>query len=210
MKPHTTELIRLIQHTQSEKVCEVGVWKGETSFNVLKSCNSIKQYFMVDPLCYEANNFYYDSSNEDFPKMMSNNKYICSMGEIPKTKQQLDQIFNDISKKLENIRIESQSPLKGLNDVVFYREDSLKAVERFDDDELDLVFIDAIHLYEEVKKDISAWMLKVKNGGVLCGDDYVQQFPGVIRAVDEIFGDKKIVKGGVWSVVLVKEENSTL
>jgi len=198
MKPHTKELIRLIKQHQSEKVCEVGVWKGETSFNVLKNCNSIKQYFMVDPLSYESNNFYYDNSNEDFPKMMSNNQYICSMGEDPKTKQQLDQIFNDISKFI-----------KPLNNVVFYREDSLKAVERFDDNELDLVFIDAIHLYEEVKKDISAWMLKVKNEGILCGDDYIEQFPGVIRAVDEMFGDNKIVKDGVWSVV-VKKENNTL
>lgn len=153
---------------------------------------------MVDPLSYESNNFYYDNSNEDFPKMMSNNQYICSMGEDPKTKQQLDQIFNDISKFI-----------KPLNNVVFYREDSLKAVERFDDNELDLVFIDAIHLYEEVKKDISAWMLKVKNEGILCGDDYIEQFPGVIRAVDEMFGDNKIVKDGVWSVV-VKKENNTL
>lgn len=197
MKPHTKELIRLIQQHQSQKVCEVGVWKGETSFDVLKNCNSIKQYFMVDPLSYESNNFYYDNSNEDFPKMMSNNQYICSMGEDPKTKQQLDKIFNDISKVLENI-----------NNAVFYREESLKAVERFDDNELDLVFIDAIHLYEEVKKDISAWMSKVKNGGILCGDDYIEGFPGVIRAVDEMFGDNKIVKEGVWSVVLKKENNT--
>jgi SAM-dependent methyltransferase len=67
---------------------------------------------------------------------------------------------------------------------------SLEAVERFEDNSLDFVFIDASHEYEDVKNDINAWLPKVKPGGILAGHDYYPEgtddwFPGVKRAVNE-------------------------
>jgi hypothetical protein len=47
--------------------------------------------------------------------------------------------------------------------------------------------IDAGHTYEDVKKDIESWFYKVKPGGVLAGDDYILNFPGVIEATNEYF-----------------------
>lgn len=55
---------------------------------------------------------------------------------------------------------------------------------------LDLVFIDADHSYESVKQDIELWAPKLKPKGILCGHDYATDAPGVIKAVDEIFGEK--------------------
>jgi hypothetical protein len=83
------------------------------------------------------------------------------------------------------------------------RMDSLEAAGRFEDGSLDFVFIDADHTYEGCKADIEAWLPKMKRTGVICGHDYGVGFPGVVRAVDEIFGSTVEVQRLVWMVDLV-------
>ena len=63
------------------------------------------------------------------------------------------------------------------------------ASDRFADKSIDFVFIDADHVYENVHKDILAWLPKIKPGGVIAGHDYIEYHPGVIQAVNEVFGD---------------------
>lgn len=52
------------------------------------------------------------------------------------------------------------------------RMDSIEAAAQYEDDSLEFVFIDADHTYEAVKKDVLAWLPKVKSGGILAGHDY--------------------------------------
>lgn len=53
----------------------------------------------------------------------------------------------------------------------------------------DMVFLDAMHDYENVKADIERWWPKVIRGGIMAFHDYGHHdFPGVKRAVDERFG----------------------
>lgn len=73
---------------------------------------------------------------------------------------------------------------------------SLEAVELYDDNSLDFVFIDAAHDYENVKADIKAWREKVKLGGILAGHDYSWS-DEVKRAVNESFDDV-IEDEGCW------------
>jgi ubiquinone/menaquinone biosynthesis C-methylase UbiE len=70
---------------------------------------------------------------------------------------------------------------------------SLEAVNLYDDESLDFVFIDASHEYEDVKNDILAWLPKVKEGGFIGGHDYSSSWDGVVRAVDEIFNNSELV-----------------
>lgn len=63
--------------------------------------------------------------------------------------------------------------------------DSGEFAEKFADSQCDLVFLDASHEYEDVRRDIQAWLPKVKPGGMLAGHDYGGDHPGVVRAVDE-------------------------
>lgn len=72
------------------------------------------------------------------------------------------------------------------------RSTSLDAAKLYGDESLDFVFIDASHEYEDVMNDIITWFPKVKNGGVISGHDYRGDFPGVIRAVNDFFEQKKI------------------
>ena len=48
-----------------------------------------------------------------------------------------------------------------------------------------LIFLDAAHDYTSVKADIDAWGPLVLKGGILCGHDYAEYCPGVIKAVNE-------------------------
>ena len=62
--------------------------------------------------------------------------------------------------------------------------------------EFDFVFIDAAHDYDNVCADIRAWESKTL---VLAGHDYVQSWPGVIRAVDELIPYRVIVPNtSIW------------
>jgi hypothetical protein len=73
---------------------------------------------------------------------------------------------------------------------------SLEAVNFFQNRELDAVYIDGSHTYEDVVQDINAWLPKVSV--YVCGHDYSNVFPGVVRAVNEIFGKPDIVSDSSW------------
>lgn len=65
------------------------------------------------------------------------------------------------------------------------RGESVKVAESFEEEqELDLVFIDASHDEEEVRADLHAWMRHLSPTGVMCGHDYCEEFPGVVDAVN--------------------------
>lgn len=77
---------------------------------------------------------------------------------------------------------------------------SAEAVKQFDDNSVDMVFIDAGHTYEEVFTDIKQWLPKVKK--IICGHDI--KYGQVERAVREMFGNEfEINKENIWIKRLV-------
>lgn len=68
------------------------------------------------------------------------------------------------------------------------------ACDDFADNSLDIVYIDGMHDYENVKRDSLAWFPKVKIGGWFAGHDYddMETHTGVVAAVDELFGPPKL------------------
>lgn len=74
-----------------------------------------------------------------------------------------------------------------------------KAVGHFEDRSLDFVFIDADHRYEAISRDIELWLPKVT--GMVMGHDYNErEFPGVVKAVKERFGNVQLYDDHVWAV----------
>ena len=67
--------------------------------------------------------------------------------------------------------------------VIPLRMTSLQAATLFANNSIDWLFLDAAHNYESVCEDLHAWYPKVK--GVMAGDDYGVDWPGVDQAVDE-------------------------
>jgi hypothetical protein len=76
---------------------------------------------------------------------------------------------------------------------------SLEAAHEFADHSLDIVYIDAGHLYHQVLADIKVWRNKVRHNGILSGHDYGHgQNKGVKKAVDEIYPDIKVADYYNW------------
>jgi len=73
------------------------------------------------------------------------------------------------------------------NKVKIIRADNREAAKNIPDN-LDMVYIDANHAYEEIKKDLEAWYPKVRAGGIFSGDDYFY-YDTVVKAVDEFFNN---------------------
>jgi hypothetical protein len=49
----------------------------------------------------------------------------------------------------------------------------------------DLAFVDADHRYAQCRADILRWEPTVRKGGIVACHDYADNFPGVVKAVNE-------------------------
>lgn len=80
---------------------------------------------------------------------------------------------------------------------------SWESSNNFEDESVDVCYVDAGHEYDCVAKDIASYWPKIKKGGWLFGDDYTKGFPGVQKAVHE-FSKKYNLrverKGRCWCV----------
>jgi len=65
------------------------------------------------------------------------------------------------------------------------RMNSPDASSLYEDESVDIVFLDAAHDYDSVLIDIKSWLPKVKSGGILAGHDFNNSWVGVINAVTE-------------------------
>jgi hypothetical protein len=79
---------------------------------------------------------------------------------------------------------------KGIYHIRKLKLPSHEAVDHFEDGELDLVYIDAMHDYDNVKRDLLTWIPKVKINSWIAGHDYdkISYHAGVVQAVNEILG----------------------
>lgn len=79
-----------------------------------------------------------------------------------------------------------------------------------ENESVDLLYLDACHEYECVKKDLESWAPKVKKGGIIAGHDYANKDYGVEQAVHEfckeygytpnLIPEHKWVDAGFWFV----------
>lgn len=139
---------------------EVGSWKGKSTSFMCVEIINSEKQIKFDCVDTWEGSLEHKEHKEDYPDLPN-----------------LYQIFK------ENMR-----PLEGYyNDL---KMKSMEAVQLYEDESLDFVFIDASHEYEDVKNDIIYWISKVKKGGILAGHDY--GFPEIKKAVDEILGFNNI------------------
>lgn len=91
--------------------------------------------------------------------------------------------------------------VKDFKNLQIMKMPSLKAAESFQDASVDMVFVDADHAYGSVMADIRAWLPKTVK--MIAGHDYeIKQHPGVVQAVDEMFGGAHELLDTIWFVRL--------
>jgi hypothetical protein len=91
---------------------------------------------------------------------------------------------------------QSKTNLKDFQNIKFISKTSAEASKDFPDNFFDLVYIDADHSYEAVRKDIQTWISKVKNYGIIAGHDW--KLEEVKNAVRSLRGNAFYFMGDDW------------
>jgi len=153
---------------------EIGVDKG-TNARFMLSNLSIKKLYLVDP--------YFEQSEEFTPD-----------GERPYIESTPYREAYEIAKRI----------LKPYEDKIEWLIGTTEEViDKVPDDSLDFCYIDGCHEYKFVKLDIELCLPKVKQFGIIGGHDFVNEHPGVCKAVIEKFGrDNLFVAGRDWWIII--------
>ncbi len=184
MKPHVRSLIGLIkEHTPDPKRgAEIGVWRGHTSAELGKAFPECHLDLVDLWKAWEPGSVYYDKHQV--------------MGRL--TQAEWDVIHS------EALHIVGET---GVGHSIHYGS-SLSVAPHVADGILDFVFLDANHMYPDVKADILAWAPKVRAGGLVAGHDYGgvhdnRGLWGISKAVHEVFGKENVLvrPGLIWAVV---------
>ena len=108
-------------------------------------------------------------------------------------KVDVDNLYEDFLKNIE--------PVKGI--IKRVRVDSISASKLYKPNSLDFIFIDASHDEQSVKADLTYWMPRLKEDGIIAGDDIGNE--GVANAVKWFFDNEKLdILGRQWLVDLSK------
>lgn len=83
-------------------------------------------------------------------------------------------VFNRMSERLKGYS----------NRFTLVRKYSDDAVDLFEEEQFDFIFIDGLHTYDQLSKDCSNYYSKLKPGGIFSGHDY-RAISGVRQAADE-------------------------
>ena len=153
---------------------EIGVWKANTSILFLEK--KIKKLYMIDP--YAVDNYEYlgETYMQNFYA-----KYSKITGEFSKAgfMRYYDNLHKEVVAKVS--RYEAAEVCRMTSDAWF---------KKYNDIELDWIYVDGDHSYDATFKDLNNSLKVVKKGGMILGDDYYWHNSkdgkrGVTDAVDE-------------------------
>ena len=92
--------------------------------------------------------------------------------------------------------------MSAYNNVEIIKDFSYNVYSQFEDESLDLVYIDGHHSDRAVYEDVQHWLPKLKVGGVLSGHDYhLNGIRLVVNKITEILKIRKRYEDGSWAFV---------
>jgi len=160
------------------RVAEIGVAEGEFSDHILKSAQPASLH-LIDPWAFQ-----------------NQADYLADHNNVDQGSQ--DSRYEMILKKFESEIARGQ--------VVVHRGFSQDLAATFEDGYFDWIYIDAMHTFEAVLRDLRVFRPKLKPGGLILGHDYADHLNsqkmnfGVVPAVDAF------VKESGWQFVLLTLE----
>jgi len=143
---------------------EIGVHFGDFSQRIIKSV-SPKELHLIDPWEHQTSSTYEKS---------------WYGGLVKGGQAEMDERYESIFRRFDRSIRDEQ--------VKVHRGYSSNILQQFPDEHLDWVYIDGNHLYDFVKEDLELSLQKVKPGGYITGDDYMNAGwweGGVKKAADE-------------------------
>ena len=173
--PWRSKVIKLARRFEVQSYVEIGVRKGELTTMMFERISSLTDAYLVDPWSKE----FLDRRGE---ARTSAKKRIFA----PEAQEKTDQIYYGACRRIAKAAHKYQVQASVL------RMTSMEAVKCVPDSSVDMVFIDGFHTYEAVVEDIREWKPKLKDGGILVGDDFNRHYPGVVKAVQEEGGFEHI------------------
>ena len=133
------------QLNKNSIIAEIGVWKGDFSFEIFKY-TSPRKLVLVDPWLY--------------------NKNIRGCAPQVNGKEPLNQSYFDQAK------LSTFKKFNGYGNVAILDTTSKNASEKYKDNFFDYIYIDGEHSYKAVYEDLTFWYPKLKNNGKIFGDDF--------------------------------------
>ncbi len=146
------------------RCAEIGVWNGDFSAEILEYAEP-KELTLIDPWGLLA-----EGPSTDWNHKKHGNS------------DAMDTMFQHVSKKFD-----------GEDRVNICKGFSEDILNRYPDDYFDWVYIDGNHQYEFVKADVELCFRKVRDGGVIAGDDFLWERSGrkhVREAVTDVLNEK--------------------
>jgi len=154
----------ILKHHVRNPICvEIGVWDGCFSQQILNEMEP-KRLFLIDP--WEYMPVYTD-------------RYYGGL--IAKNQEDMDTVFRSVINRFNLC-----------SNVTIIRKMSHNAVNMFEDEYIDWVYIDGNHSYAFVLNDLNMFVTKVKTGGCLVGDDY--NYWEVKKAVNKFISSNVLVR----------------
>jgi hypothetical protein len=145
---------------------EIGVWRGDFSAQILELARPSKLY-LIDP-------------------------WVRQMDDVHKNAVYGSESTHDIDVIYQSV-VARFSEEEKLGQISILRTFSTDALQRFSDDYFDFIYIDGDHDYKSVRHDCFAAFDKVKQGGLICGDDYATDGwwgRGVVDAFHELLAER--------------------
>lgn len=69
---------------------------------------------------------------------------------------------------------------------------------------VDFVYIDGLHTYEQIKKDITNYLPLLKPNCLIGGHDYHRNWNGVVRGINELLGEPDVIFSDTSWIKLIK------
>lgn len=150
-------------------------------------CNYLHTHYMdISTICMAEIGSMIGDSSEQFALRVKTIVCIDAWDHLlfseEKDQRKYEKLFPEIEKMFDDVVIQ-------YNNIIKYKMESTTASNNFPNNYFDFIYIDADHSYESVKRDLSAWLPKIKFNGWIGGHDYDNEnFPGVHKAVVDILG----------------------
>lgn len=90
--------------------------------------------------------------------------------------------------ELEKVYEVFKNTISSYSNIIHIRKISDNAINDLKNQKVDFVYIDGLHTYDQVKKDIINYAPLINSNGFIGGHDYHPNWKGVVDGIEEILG----------------------